>query len=440
MPSLQELLPLVTDPREDLSAEYKEWLDLTTIPHRAKVAKAAIALVNHGGGFIVLGFEDGPAGLVSTPKPASIPDLTQDAVNAAIARFAAPEFHCALHAVVHPTSGVTHPIIVVPGSMKEPVMSRRAHEGEIAQHRCYIRKPGPRSEEPLTAEEWRSVISRCVRAGRDDMLEAIRAIVQGRVEPVAPTAAERLDAFTQASRARWSEITRSVPENAGPQFPKGSYDISFALVGARVASGLSELQQLLQKAREIKLTGWTPFLELNKDPWAPYPHDNTIEAWVGRPIDNQYTSGARADFWRATPAGELYMIRGYTEDDLESVAPGTVIDVTLPVWRVGEAVLFAARLADAFGSWESLAVRYRFTGLEGRSLVSINGQRAMYDPRVARTPSVTLQMQLSRGHVSDNLVEAMTQLLSPLYECFGFFKLPSRLVDEELTKMIRGRF
>ena len=65
-------------------------------------------------------------------------------------------------------------------------MSRRDCAGVIAQNRCDVRKPGPRSGEPTSQEEWRTLLNRCLRAGREDMLDAIRAIVTGRVE--APSA------------------------------------------------------------------------------------------------------------------------------------------------------------------------------------------------------------------------------------------------------------
>src|SRR5450756_2438953 len=117
MPSIKDLEPLVSEPREDLSVEYKGWLDLTTNEHRAILAKAAIALVNHGGGFIVLGMADEPAGLVSRARPAEIPEITQEAINAAIRRYATPEFHGEVYAVPHPKTGVIHPVIIVHGTL-----------------------------------------------------------------------------------------------------------------------------------------------------------------------------------------------------------------------------------------------------------------------------------------------------------------------------------
>ena len=71
----------LVNPTEDLDIEYKGWLDLRKNPDRANLAKAVIALANHGGGVIVLGFEDRSTGLAATPKPAEIPDVTQDDVN-----------------------------------------------------------------------------------------------------------------------------------------------------------------------------------------------------------------------------------------------------------------------------------------------------------------------------------------------------------------------
>ena len=47
---------LINEPRETLDVEVKEWLDLTDNDHRAMIAKEVIALANHGGGFLVIGF------------------------------------------------------------------------------------------------------------------------------------------------------------------------------------------------------------------------------------------------------------------------------------------------------------------------------------------------------------------------------------------------
>jgi hypothetical protein len=444
VPSIDELRPFIAEPREDLAAEYKGWLNLSETNHKAVLAKAAIAIANHGGGYIIIGMRDDHAQLISVPRPDDIPATAQDAVNAAIQRFATPEFHCEVHIVRHPETGVVHPVIVVPGGMTEPVMSKRDCHDVIAQNRVYIRKPGPRSEEPQTGEEWRALLRRCVQNGREDMLDSIRAIVSGRVEPVAPvpSAAAELHGFAEAGRLRWQELTADLPEGDEARFPHGYYEMAFKLIGAEPAPTLVELRNRLQMAQRIRLTGWTTFLDMNRPEWAPYLHEDFIEAWVGRTVDREWLrTSAHCDFWRAARDGKLYTIRGYSEDGIpDKVPPGAAIDLTIPVWRVGEGLLFAARFAETFEGVESIAVDCTFTGLQDRYLTSVDGMRAMFGDRHSRTDTVSLVGQPTVQQVQDNLAEVMQALLSPLYERFDFFEAPFELFDTELNKLRRGRF
>ena len=174
MPTQDELDAVVREPREDLAVEHKSWLDISERRAQATLAKAAIALANHGGGLIVIGMrgDDADGGLHLRVRPENLARHRQDDVNAAINRYADPQLHCELRFAIHPETRVEHSIVIVPGGARVPIMSRRDFEGVITSHRCYIRKPGPRSEEPHTAEEWRVLLNRCVQAGRDDMLDA----------------------------------------------------------------------------------------------------------------------------------------------------------------------------------------------------------------------------------------------------------------------------
>jgi hypothetical protein len=54
------LLELLRNPAEDLSFEIKEWLNLGENAHKAKLAQAMIALANHGGGAVLLGYAQQP--------------------------------------------------------------------------------------------------------------------------------------------------------------------------------------------------------------------------------------------------------------------------------------------------------------------------------------------------------------------------------------------
>jgi hypothetical protein len=53
--------------------------------------------------------------------------------------------------------------------------------------------------------------------------------------------------------------------------------------------------------------------------------------WI---VPRNSRDSAHCDFWRAHPSGLLYQLRGYDEDSTDQVQPGTVFDVTLPIWRL----------------------------------------------------------------------------------------------------------
>ena len=282
-----DLQPLISEPREDLAVEYKTWLDLGQKKGKATLAKACIALANHGGEFLVLGFYEQGYSLRSIACPADVDEITQDAINSIIRRYADPAFHCQLHMITHPTTGVDHPVVAVPSDLSVPVISKRACQGTIQLHCCYIRKPGPRSEEPQTAEDWRTLLQRCIRANREDMLSAIRAIVLGRTETETETtdSGQEFDDFRITSFEKWRELTNCLSPDSPECFPNGYYQVSIHPIGSSPTDTLGVLQERLSHARRIKLTGWDPFLEINRDHWRPYPIDDHIEAWIGRRVD-----------------------------------------------------------------------------------------------------------------------------------------------------------
>ena len=437
MTSMEDLRPLVDEPMERLDCEYKGWLNLDENHGKAVLVKAAIALANHGGGYIVIGMpEDENKNPQSEPRPADCPTVTQDAVNNAISRYAEPAFQCGVRFVPHHDTGTEHPVVIVPGMLTVPVMSTSS-QSPLRQHVCYIRKIGPKSEEPHTAEEWRALLNRCVRANRDEMLDAIRTIMTGQVEiqTLIPSVLDELQDYCDATRSRWTELVSVLPHGHKSRFPHGYWEIGLSLVGAIPAESLSELRSRMNTASRISFTGWPLFLALDRQELGLYPADNCIEAWVGRPVPNRVLDHPEhSDFWRATPEGKLYSIRGYMEDGgVSRWIPGQVFHATIPVWRLGEALLFATRLAETFEEVDQIAIHCQFTGLSGRRLHFKNDQH--FAAAVCHADSVKLNTLAALQQVRDNLAEVVHSLLIPLYERFDFYQLPLQLVQRELHEM-----
>ena len=440
-PSLQ---PLVEYPGESLSAEYKDWLDLTSAHGRATLAKHAIALANHGGGYIVMGFSEQAEHLVSHERPAGLPEITQDAVNGAISHYADSEFQCHLRFITRSDTGVPHPVIAVPGDFTAPVMSKRAADGVIHQRRAYIRKPGPRSEEPQTHGEWKELIERCVRAGRVEMLDAIRSIVTGQVEQTEPIPdlQETLSRFRLDARDRWIELISDPEVISAARFPLGYHEIGLSLVGATPTLDLNELRFRLDKARNATVfSGWPLFLNLDTTELGQRIDNEFIEAWVGRPVARRiFDEPSHLDFWRVSRKGQLYSIRGYLEDSVpEHAQPGTLFDVRVPAKRVGEALIFASRLASTFEGVEQVALQCRFTGLTNRHLTFLGAfgvwPRFTLGQSISHTPDVELQGLATLQQIDGNLTEVVHNFLYPLYERFGFYQLPVATVQGALQEM-----
>lgn len=89
-----ELTELVDTPHERLDVEYKAWLDLNDNEARAKVARHLCALANHGGGYLVFGFEDDmtPSGA----RASSGGPYDQDSLSGIVKRYLVPAFQVAI--------------------------------------------------------------------------------------------------------------------------------------------------------------------------------------------------------------------------------------------------------------------------------------------------------------------------------------------------------
>lgn len=449
--SRERLADLLVDLRESLDCEVKNWLDLQgSNDDKATFAKAVLALANHGGGFIVLGLVETDTGVVEAGgRPATFDDYSQDLVNGIVQNYCDPPFHCAVHFVANP-AGAVFPIVIVPGGHRVPVRARRAgpNGNTVQNNAIYIRKPGPRSETPQSAQDWDDLLARCLRNRRDEMFDQIRDLITGAVPQVEqPPEPVRLDEWIRSGHARWRSLIEVLPEGAGPRLPHGRYCIAYEIVGDRRQIAPARFPEVL-RASVVRHTGWPPFWYPTRAGIVPYPIDGAVECWLGGDLQPQLgeRDAAHSDFWRIHPDGMAFLLRGYQEDGSDAQRPGrapvppaSVFDITLPVWRIGETLLHARTLAaNLFDGSTTIRFVANYEGLAGRSLVSIDNRRHVWEDRVARQDSITLNTHIDAQAIDPNLPEIVHPLLSPLYALFDFFELPMQLVVDELTRMKAG--
>jgi len=251
------------------------------------------------------------------------------------------------------------------------------------------------------------------------------------------------ESFVRDAFARWRALSSKLPPESPGRFPNGWYRFDYAIDGDLKSPALPDLLKLIKKA-EIRHTGWPEFVTMEREEFEPREHDGLIECWVKPEEDRRLADPAHCDFWRIAPEGRAFLIRGYQEDAQDNVQPGTVIDITLPIWRIAECLLHGARLGALLREGEDeLTVRFRglYSGLSGRLLRTLRSSPAdIFDAgRPAKSDEAMLEAVIPATKIEGDLAEAVYPLASSLAERFGV-ELSPEFVRAEIARFKSGRF
>lgn len=443
---LQELLRL---PREDLHIELKQWMDPSDRNVQAKFAKELLALRNHGGGFLVIGFKDAHPPVPDPNRPESLDGYSADAMNNIVKRYAEPGFHCTSSLVEHPESGELFPVVQVPGGAKVPVRckSDSPDGGKSAKvDTYYIRRPGPESNSPQSGAEWDDLLRRCLANQRDELLSAFAAVIGAEnLRPASLGGALPLEdkfavlrEFQSAAVLKLEQLQAGLGGGNPARFEHGKLTMSARLVGD--LKPVSTTQLLFHMSSLPSYTGWSPMYIFSREEIAPYPvEDELVECWLGR---DQPTDTAHADFWRASSKGLFTLIRGYKEDEpsvaktLGSPGVGLGIELTRPVWMYAEFLLRVRALGALLIEGPFIIqLEAKWEGLAGRRLFSFNNRRSLRDGWVCRSDSFSVTSEVESDVVDAALPQHLEAALGPLFRRFGFFEPPRTLYSQELAKL-----
>lgn len=437
----KRLKDLVDFPNEHLNVEIKGWLSLADGEAKAIIAKTAIALANSGGGYIVIGFtERDGAYEIADPIPENLRQYNQDNINSAINRYSEPPIHCEVTHVPRTETGMEFPIVYVPGTNKVPIKSKRhgPNGKSIKENTYYIRRPGPKSEAPQSGKEWDELIGRCVRAAREELLEDFRSVLYGvgHIKKTKIDEINELDSWMKDCLKRWNTLVESKYLNIEIDgYWPGCFKLGYRVIGSFETPRLSNFLELLRKVSGRE-TGWPPWWVPTSREIKPYTIDNLIECWIGK----EEKEPAYRDFWRASPKGYMYLIRGYLEDSYpEEGEPGKYFDLTKPVWLTGECLLHANRLAiELSGESTEIELQVSWSGLSGREIVSWrNVDRPIFGSYIAHQDRYVSNITINASEIRKRLPEIVEEITKPLYELFDFLVPHSSMYGEELSKMLK---
>jgi transcriptional regulator with XRE-family HTH domain len=239
-------------------------------------------------------------------------------------------------------------------------------------------------------------------------------------------------------------LTAALPGNSPGRFPHGWYRIDYALEGDLKEIDLAAFRKILEQA-VVRHTGWPAFWVPKRREIAPREIDGTIECWLkpeGDGVDRAFGDAGHCDFWRAAPTGRMFLIRGFQEDGQETFPPGTILDTTLPIWRLAESLLHAGRLAVLLRRDPNKAVTVRFralySGLSGRVLRSW-ANPLFVEGAAARGDEAMLEEVIPAEKIESDLAQYVLPLVASLYERFGVVGVSLDRVKTEIDRLKKNQ-
>lgn len=298
----------------------------------------------------------------------------------------------------------------------------------------YIRKPGPKSEEPLTAEEWRDLIHRCVLTRREELASMFRNTLMPPSVAVLTEVGSKAPPIPVENRVKQADelFSQKLSSSALASQEFGRWAIAYQVLPLPPPISLRELRSVLESAQTK--ARWPIGVVMPHDDLAPRPRGQVLEAWL---FMRATRLGPRLDYWMAKRTGFFYHTRAFPED-LRGESKIRVLEWIRPIWVMGESILHAKRFARGFGpAVDSIRFFARYQGLKGRILwnksFDIGGPLEEY---TCHADEWSKEIEVPADIEVETLPDVVHSLLDPLYEQFDLFEMPRRVYNRELDKML----
>ena len=431
-----DIQDLVDAPCRALEIAYKGWRNLDHAEDRAELARDIAALANHGGGFVVFGFDETTLGPDDTDPFRT--NCTPDRVAAIVQTYLDPPVSCEVVTVQSETRTL-HSVIRVAGHGSTPVCVRRdgptvGGDKLIECGAIYVRThgriasgpsigvPSPQSSKIELSQDWTPLIRRCVRRDREALMGMLEATIDGR--STAPDAAQRLRTWHRAAHAAFLTLVPRSP--VAGSLARSHYALSYGFETMRPE--MLEHAQLPERLRRTVFdlqpqfrSGWNMFdppyrrgvqARFLTDPASGDEDTDFLEAaWL-----RMRNPSEKADFWRVSPRGLATIVRGYAEDlpqpgAIEPAEPGTSLSPSVLTQDIAELVCHARAFARLFAGVQRVWFRCEWWGLTGRALSDPEERWVHRGPALGDHCVATMQVPLAR--LAQAWPEVVAQLIAP---------------------------
>lgn len=204
--------------------------------------------------------------------------------------------------------------------------------------------------------------------------------------------------------------------------------------------------QIVWKTKNIDLEKVrSSLISLRRYTWVgmfypPYTDEGPYSMWGCMEVFLKRREPDDNDFWRIRPDGFIYFLCWHQEDSWKGIKPWTALEVSLPVWRLGEFLLIANQLWSLmFEEWFSLLITCEWQGTENRILFSEDWRRNFSGNYKCKEKSIKTTWKFSSVLIENLLSNVVKSLLNPFYEKFDFLSFGDGFYDSEITKLKTGR-
>jgi hypothetical protein len=457
-----EVDALAARPSESLNLEVKSWIDPSAPEGAAKIVRAALALRNRNGGYLVVGFKDKTLEPDIGNEP---PDVRAafhlDKIQGLVSRHASELFEIGVGFGVR--DGREYPVIKIPDGVLWPVAAKRdlmdaakklIHYGEV-----YFRTlsaNGTASTAPARPEDWREIVDICFDNREKDFGKLLRRYVGGSgatalmeffqregvasARPFRQRAIELLGEGEQRFRRALSERQLTPEDRAIAE--GASFSASLVVDPPREGALSNRVFLTTIGSSNPQYTGWPAWLDSSQfsNPESrPKVRDNGWEALIVSPGG----WSKHVDFMRFDPKGEFYHWRNLQDDVSDKVEPGTVLDPIIVIIRVAEHIAAGLAIVKALG-WKPEDTRvgfaFRWTRLRGRELSPWVNPGVLISPTdVAADDEATSFVELPLETSPTAIAPAVEQAVRGLFVFFGGYQMPTNAIEHWVGRLIERR-
>jgi hypothetical protein len=451
---------LVANLSESLNVEIKRWIDPTAPEGIAKIARAAIALRNRNGGYLVIGFDDGT--LQPDPnRPADVrATFHVDVVQGIVSRYSHDQFE--IQVGFAERDGLEYPVIGVPEGVRSPVAAKRdlndaSGKAVIREDAVYFRTLGSNGT-PSTSlakrADWSDLVEICFenreadfgrflrrQLGHDGLAQflGIASELNGAIPSAATLETRTRDVLLFGQQRRDEAIKkRKLSKDEEAALLLGSWEVALVIAPPRdVDDSSKEFFQTIAGANP-RYTGWPAWLDA-RNFRNTEDHPRKIDgAWETLVVSLASDWNRHFDFYRMAAKGEFYQWRIMEDDLTDKVEPKTALEPTLVIRRVAEVIAVGLSFARALKCEEgaSLGLLFRWNGIDGRELSAWAGMSYFSDGQVAHQDAADGFVEVPADTPVTAIAPYVAKATSKLFSAFDGFEFPTSSLEQWVNKLL----